>query len=270
MSLLPEKFNLRAPTPTNIKVAPLPPSLQSHLEEANSDKDDIASLLGQNYLQFIHSHFLGARRSLESNNQESSRTQHTVWDRVVQKIKESTDVKDLPQAPTGLSFTVNEMIRQYSTAMDNLWCGSIYTKLLEYLLRVLLRLHLAPEREKRNMSRRQAQKKSRDMKHSNITNSAKKLKTKILCNELSDALKSDCFIEKQQYRVQMILGRLEKVNSHVSESPMKNLPPIDDQLQEYLARNEIIEDALIDSENDILDSDVFDEFDDENLEGNMI
>ena len=52
-----------------------------------------------------------------------------------------------------MSFTTNAHIRQFATNVDNLWTGSLKTKLLDYLLRVVLRVKLAPTREKKNKAR---------------------------------------------------------------------------------------------------------------------
>ncbi|KAF9943632.1 hypothetical protein BGZ72_003636, partial [Mortierella alpina] len=52
-----------------------------------------------------------------------------------------------------MSFTTNAHIRQFATNVDNLWTGSLKNKLLDYLLRVVLRVRLAPVRESKNKSR---------------------------------------------------------------------------------------------------------------------
>ncbi|KAK3811046.1 MAG: hypothetical protein J3Q66DRAFT_404432 [Benniella sp.] len=39
------------------------------------------------------------------------------------------------------------MIKQYSTPVAQTWSGPIYKKAIDYLTRILLRLHLAPDRE---------------------------------------------------------------------------------------------------------------------------
>ncbi|KAF9342862.1 hypothetical protein BGX34_007530, partial [Mortierella sp. NVP85] len=52
-----------------------------------------------------------------------------------------------------MSTTINEHVRLLSTAVNNLWTGCIYKKSLDYLLRIVLRLRLAPEREKEYWNR---------------------------------------------------------------------------------------------------------------------
>ncbi|KAH7030287.1 hypothetical protein BKA57DRAFT_541270 [Linnemannia elongata] len=63
------------------------------------------------------------------------------------------DVYELPIIPKNLSQTCAEMIREVAKDIDNLWSGAIYIKLLDYTLRILLRLHLAPRRERAHYER---------------------------------------------------------------------------------------------------------------------
>lgn len=63
------------------------------------------------------------------------------------------DVYELPIIPKNLSQTCAEMIREVAKDIDNLWSGAIYVKLLDYTLRILLRLHLAPRRERAHYER---------------------------------------------------------------------------------------------------------------------
>ncbi|KAF9945472.1 hypothetical protein BGZ65_010705, partial [Modicella reniformis] len=60
----------------------------------------------------------------------------------------------VPECPAGVARTMTEPIRQLATSVTNLWEDSLYPKLLDHLLRILLRLHLAPNREQRTMARR--------------------------------------------------------------------------------------------------------------------
>ncbi|KAF9286936.1 hypothetical protein BGZ68_002422, partial [Mortierella alpina] len=67
-------------------------------------------------------------------------------------IKESaadTDIKD----PAGLSQTMNAHVNQLAVAHANLWTASVFDKAMTYSLRVIFRLHLAPQREARLQER---------------------------------------------------------------------------------------------------------------------
>lgn len=68
------------------------------------------------------------------------------------KQRREDDQRDID----GCSHTINEAVREFTTAVKNLWNGSIYSKMLEFLLRILLRLHLAPRREERNRANKLA------------------------------------------------------------------------------------------------------------------
>jgi hypothetical protein len=146
-TLLPPGFILRDPTVTPVlDVAPLPPLLQQHLaayiDGDKTGKDDLADLLSQNHLQFLYSQFLGVRKGKATQD-----TKHPLWSKVNDVIRTTSDVANVPPSPAGLSFTINDLLRQFATAVGNLWEGSAYKKSLDYVTRILLRLHLAPVRE---------------------------------------------------------------------------------------------------------------------------
>ncbi|KAL1926017.1 hypothetical protein VTP01DRAFT_7110 [Rhizomucor pusillus] len=54
---------------------------------------------------------------------------------------------DAPKSPKGMSNMVNCTVQNFAKDMANIWNGNIFKKALEYLVRKLLRLHLAPQRE---------------------------------------------------------------------------------------------------------------------------
>lgn len=116
--------------------------------------------------------------------------------------------------PSGLSFTVNEYLRQYSTAIGNLWEGNIYHKSLDYLIRVLLRLHLAPARETRY--KQMVNKRTKDKVNKEgvsvpgrrpLTRKLWAWKVKKLTDQLSEALQK----RKSGDMVMIILKRLTEL-----------------------------------------------------------
>jgi len=122
-----------------------------------------------------------------------------------------------------MSFTTNAHIRQFATNVDNLWTGSLKTKLLDYLLRVVLRVRLAPTREKKNKARiieLAARKKEeiqtkKDVRKAENRMSRTLWKSRILCltDDLERATRDDLWnASKDQYRrqkhVQAILEKL--------------------------------------------------------------
>ena len=80
------------------------------------------------------------------------RGQHDIWNKAAEIVKQTSQV-EIPRSPQGMSTTINEHARLLSTAVSNLWTGAIYKKSLDYLLRILLRLQLAPERENKYWNR---------------------------------------------------------------------------------------------------------------------
>ncbi|KAG0301978.1 hypothetical protein BGZ98_007894 [Dissophora globulifera] len=120
-----------------VQVAPLSPQLESTIEQ--DPRHDVAKLLGHEHLQFIYARLLrkpAGCREVANNN-------HPVWEKLVDKMR----CDGLPMAPDGLSTTMLGQIKQFATAMENHWTGSTYSKMLEVVVRILLRLHLAPLRE---------------------------------------------------------------------------------------------------------------------------
>ncbi|KAG0001545.1 hypothetical protein BGZ65_003391 [Modicella reniformis] len=90
-----------------------------------------------------------------------------------------------------LSVLTLKATMAYATAVSNLW-GSIYKKLLEYTIRILLRLHLAPQREGARMERsnrtiQEAGKTSPE--EAPMTRKRWLSRMKDLCDELSDSLR---------------------------------------------------------------------------------
>ncbi|KAK3819887.1 MAG: hypothetical protein J3Q66DRAFT_438990 [Benniella sp.] len=138
--ILPNGFLLRSSRKPVIDVVPLPLILQDHLSDTHPKKSDINRLLSQDHLQPLYSRFLGPRaRSKKMVEFDSSAS--------------SASSKHPSQSDTspcgGITFTINEHIWGFTTAVSNIWVGTNYSKSLGYLPRILLRLHLAPERERR-------------------------------------------------------------------------------------------------------------------------
>ena len=129
-------------------MAPIPEMFQAYLEQAmdnNRDSQDLldaAGLLSQDFLQYLHTRFLGPR-----GTSQEAKNKHPLWERIASAIEASVAFD--PVRLQGLSATLNEAVREFTTAINNLWEGSIKKKSLDYLLRILLRLHLAPLGEKK-------------------------------------------------------------------------------------------------------------------------
>ncbi|KAF9934623.1 hypothetical protein BGZ65_003661, partial [Modicella reniformis] len=163
-ALFPEDFNL----PEDLRsapVAPLPKDLQRGIEEAtmNSRKDELANLFGQNHLSAMFTHFSPDPHTPDPSSSSSSapakpmiETMGTattsIWTRLSHKIATSSECMPV-RGRKGMTHTINAHTRQCATMLHNLWHGSIYSKSLDYLLRFLLRIWLAPLREQSNKDR---------------------------------------------------------------------------------------------------------------------
>ena len=74
-------------------------------------------------------------------------TAHPLWDQAIKMLEDTSVAPSLSTPVEGYSRTISEHLQQLSTAESNMWSGAIYPKSLDYLIRILLRLHLAPKRE---------------------------------------------------------------------------------------------------------------------------
>ncbi|KAF9345233.1 hypothetical protein BGX34_004913 [Mortierella sp. NVP85] len=154
---------------------------------------------------------------------------------------------------------MTELIRQFSTAVNNLWEGPLYAKLQDHLLTVLLRIHLAPVREQTNMDKKKKFAKTTDTTQTHTTDTTRvsdttqsatqsitptlvtqaalptqsaqikmsrsviKWKMRELCDELSDVWQKGTETDKQAARVCGIFKQLLKLkNSTPDLSPQKN------------------------------------------------
>lgn len=197
-AILPANFEFRDDVNPVLNVATLPSNLQEQIAdmiELNTAKqDDTYSLLSQHHLQHMHNQFMGPQKS---NNvtageqaEEPGQDRHPRWEKITRAINPSTNLSAISTFPAGLSSTMTAQIREYATAVTNLWQGSIHTKLIGYTLRVLLRLHLAPKREQKQHSRQATQD---DRQNSNeespsITRKQCHSRIKSLCDELADCI----------------------------------------------------------------------------------
>lgn len=191
MTLLPEQFRLRSKVPTTINVAPIPEELQDKIEIAQDKRSgtaaelDLAKLLSHEHLQYLQSTFLGKK-----GTREGSHVNHPVWELSANAIRSSSD--SVTKAPEGLTSTITGAIKELATNISNLWNGAVFSKALDYLLRILLRLHLAPKRERRYQKQLhdRARKKEETSKEARVDRRALQRKLKKLCDDLSDVLGS--------------------------------------------------------------------------------
>ncbi|KAK3821190.1 MAG: hypothetical protein J3Q66DRAFT_398253 [Benniella sp.] len=83
-----------------------------------------------------------------------------------------------------------ELTRQFTTAVSNLWEGPLYAKLQDHLLSVLLRIHLAPIREQRNMDKRKKFAKSIDGTQAQTTDTTQTADTTQITDSTQSATQS--------------------------------------------------------------------------------
>ncbi|KAF9271926.1 hypothetical protein BGZ68_002894, partial [Mortierella alpina] len=242
--LLPNQFRARNPAVQSVlQIGQIPDGLQASLETAletpkavDNEESDLALLHSHKFLQYIHTSFLGA-----TGNTSASKLAHPLWERIAVALQASSPPNT--KAPSGLSSTITESIRELSIAFTVLWEGSIYTKLLDYLLRILLRLHLAPIREQAHRDRMKKiavrkqeaadkkQKEAEEATKEKILSRRKWLtKATILCDGLSDVLEAGQ-APMLQKRLPALFGMLNKLlEKEPSSGTQTKLPSIEAQL----------------------------------------
>ncbi|KAK3816156.1 MAG: hypothetical protein J3Q66DRAFT_431801 [Benniella sp.] len=232
MKLFPEGFKPRVAVASEIRVAPIPADLQNRLvtilkpeelkETVTTTKadEDIASLLTSVHLQRLHTRFMSPHQgeSDEAISSSSASSGHPLWSKAEDIIAQQLGKDDAPPlSPSGISRTITEHIGGYSTSVGNLWQGSIYRKLLDYLSRIVLRLHLAPEREKTFKSRveasvkaKQAKKEDPSQQSGRASRSLVNSKVMSLCNELSE-VEAMPASPRRTKRVKAIIAQLQQL-----------------------------------------------------------
>ena len=235
--LLPDGFHSRADyVAPQLKVAVIPDDLQDALvrgmesrTSADDDKD-LALIQSQGFLQHLHASFLGV-----NGTNAASKLKHPIWELVIHSLP--SPGCQLPKAPGGLSHTITEAVRELSTSFCNLWEGAIYTKSLDYLLRILLRLHLAPRREertreqKRKMVERKQAQVSQRMASGKAARARWKAKGRLLFDDLSDLLESGNQ-ELLLRRVPVLIGLIKDLNARQPTPGIQtHIPSLEVQLR---------------------------------------
>ncbi|CAO3569007.1 unnamed protein product [Mortierella alpina] len=157
-SLLPPEFEWDENIPSKITVAPLPSDLQESLEKASSqpksNQSDMARFFSQDHLQFMFTRLMGTQQAARGvqevvdDKNDAKDSPHELWEKGLQLVKRASDLSQVPEPIPGLSHNITEAIREFSTALNNMWDGRMYKKSLRYLCRIALRLQLAPTIDK--------------------------------------------------------------------------------------------------------------------------
>ncbi|KAG0215988.1 hypothetical protein BGX31_000711 [Mortierella sp. GBA43] len=236
--LLPREFGLPEGVDPLVRVSPLPPNLQAHIENCADNvrpKDDWFNVLSQNHLQILHTRFLSSRRGQEdasSPRLDIPSSTHPIWDTISSRIAtQSTFIH--PPSPDNLGQTINTHIRECSVSIGNQWNGAIYTKSLDYLLRILLRINLAPNREKKiqDLTKNAAKaKKDRvdSKRQANANNMSRKLlrsRSKDLCDELCDVLQIAAPTDRTNRRIRAITTQLMTIQAQMPAPSVFNGQP---------------------------------------------
>ncbi|CAO3572405.1 unnamed protein product [Mortierella alpina] len=212
-------------------VSPPPSALPFALESGKSAQQrDLQNILSPDCLRHIHAAFLGPRGA------DHKSTSHPLWDLAIKMLKDTSVAPSLSTPVEGYSRTISEHLQQLSTAESNMWSGAIYPKSLDYLIRILLRLHLAPKREasyKERVARAAQRKKEKASNTKTMSRSLWGLKLRVLCDELAGYLASD---NRNDIRIAAVLSQIEKHRLLKPVTHMQNLPPLQQQFEEIQAK----------------------------------
>ncbi|KAF9965940.1 hypothetical protein BGZ70_003732 [Mortierella alpina] len=234
-TLLPANFPFRADVNPVVNAAPIPIGMQERLENGSKSAStrthyDLIRLFSPDCMRYLYTAFLGPRGS------QNNTGNHPLWDSLVTAIVDNSDAPTLSSSPTGIACTIAEHMTQLSTALTNMWEGSIYDKSLDYALRILLRLHLAPNRElecKERVKTAAQRKKEKAAKVKKLSRSSWQLRVRQLCDEVADLLSKG---NSNEHRFAAIRGRLHALQQEEPIPIVKSLPPLEQQLQESESR----------------------------------
>ncbi|KAG9323447.1 hypothetical protein KVV02_008847 [Mortierella alpina] len=118
--------------------------------QPKSKQGDMARFLSQDHLQSMFTRLMGTQQAgrdsqeVVDDKDYAKDDVHELWERGLHHIKSASDLSQVPKPAPGISHTITEAIREFSTALGNMWDGRIYKKALRYLCRIALRLQLAP------------------------------------------------------------------------------------------------------------------------------
>ncbi|KAG0256593.1 hypothetical protein DFQ27_005639 [Actinomortierella ambigua] len=218
--LLPSDYQLDPAAAHEVKVNGDIDKLQRQIEAYRESKTgsgkDIHHLLSRFHLQSLHKEKLSGTKHSRSKAEKNPH--------VKALSKAIGTPRCLKKSPQRVSSTINTHIRQYSTAVSNMWRGSLYNKALGYLLRILLRLHLAPAREARykgrqkNFAQQKAIRSGQRRRHQRSLNKRTKWRIKRLSNELCTHLQK---IDKGGGSIQrsrVVVSKLESLQQGMSET----------------------------------------------------
>ncbi|KAF9987217.1 hypothetical protein BGZ65_004674 [Modicella reniformis] len=141
-----------------------------------------------------------------------------------------------------MSTTINEHIRLLSTAVGNLWSGSVYKKSLDYLLRILLRLNLAPNRESKYWNRTHSSSiQEKETEHRKMNHRKWKYTVKRKCDRLADAFHRG---ENNGRAVSELLESIRRIAALEPPSVQTSIPNIECRLAEMTRAEELDESDL--------------------------
>ncbi|KAI8379131.1 uncharacterized protein BYT42DRAFT_314535 [Radiomyces spectabilis] len=123
-------------------------------QEFEDDNEDYTRIFSQEHIQYIHQQYLGSSRT-------SSAEKHPVW-----KKLHVDGFSDDPKMPRSLSQTTGA-VQVFARNTMKMWSGAIVNKAAEYVVRILLRLILAPTREAvhQSMIKKMSEKKEQATDH---------------------------------------------------------------------------------------------------------
>ncbi|KAG0197996.1 hypothetical protein BGX31_004694, partial [Mortierella sp. GBA43] len=237
--LFPQSFEFRTDVDRRVNVAPIPDSLQPEIEaglKRPKSQHDLAHLLSQDHLQYLYSHFISPNRERNVTKEQSSpagemsrRGMHPEWQRAADSVRSHSSTSNIPLPEEGLRSTVSEHIRQLATAMGNLWGGNIYRKSLDYLLRILLRLHLAPNRESSYWNRtHNTDRNTKKGKGSKGARKKWKVKVKNTCDRLAQLISRNA----NERAIDAVLASLGKIATQRPAAIQSKIPNIEWRLAE--------------------------------------
>jgi hypothetical protein len=130
-------------------------------KEENDKKNDADWLFTEFHLQYIHSCNFST-----SKPRSDMKEKHPIWYSLQEKLGQETSIINIITTANVLSVSKYNALDKFSTNLKNMWSNKMLNKSLDYIIKIMLTVHLRPkfERNRRDVKRQlQQQQQQQDL-----------------------------------------------------------------------------------------------------------
>jgi hypothetical protein len=189
-------------------------------KEENDKKNDADWLFTESHLKYIHPCNFSA-----SKPRSDMKEKHPIWYSLQEKLGRETSVIDIITTANVLSASKYNALDKFSTNLKNMWSNKMLNKSLDYIIKIMLTVHLRPkfERNRRDVRHQlQKQQQQHDLvlqQSKPFTRNRKRSFIRFYARKLQKYVKTNQTASIQQ-RVQKIEAKLKQIKK--TECQMKS------------------------------------------------